>query len=86
MVHRFSNKRAGKLDTFYIYKFRTMKKYADIPSDKLVTNPFYTGGNMLRKLSIDEIPQLINKLRIILLDLDRITQSRLFNIKKGTEH
>lgn len=58
----FKQKRAGKNDTFfYIYKFRTMKKDTpDIPSDKLEFNPFYFGGNMLRKLSIDEIPQLIN--------------------------
>ena len=54
----FKQKRAGKDDTFfYIYKFRTMKKNTpDIPSDKLSSNPFYAGGNMLRKLSIDEIP------------------------------
>jgi len=58
----FKQKRAGKGDTFfYIYKFRTMRKNTpDIPSDKLSSNPFYAGGNMLRKLSIDEIPQLIN--------------------------
>ncbi len=58
----FKQKRAGKLDTFfYIYKFRTMKKNTpDIPSDKLERSPFYSGGYMLRKLSIDEIPQLIN--------------------------
>tara|TARA_B100001027_G_C16238555_1_gene318192 strand:+ start:424 stop:966 length:543 start_codon:yes stop_codon:yes gene_type:complete len=58
----FKQKRAGRNDTFfYIYKFRTMKKDTpDIPSDKLEYNPFYFGGNMLRKLSIDEIPQLIN--------------------------
>lgn len=58
----FKQKRAGKLDTFfYIYKFRTMKKNTpDIPSDKLERSPFYSGGYILRKLSIDEIPQLIN--------------------------
>lgn len=58
----FKQKRAGKDDTFfYIYKFRTMRKNTpDIPSDKLSSNPFYAGGNILRKLSIDEIPQLIN--------------------------
>jgi len=61
----FKQKRAGKLDTFfYIYKFRTMKKNTpDIPSDKLESSPFYSGGYMLRKLSIDEIPQLINIIR-----------------------
>ena len=57
----FKQKRAGKDDTFfYIYKFRTMKKNTpDIPSDKLSSNPFYAGGTILRKLSIDEIPQMI---------------------------
>lgn len=36
------------------------KNTPDIPSDKLERSPFYSGGYILRKLSIDEIPQLIN--------------------------
>lgn len=58
----FKQKRAGKDESFfYIYKFRTMKKNTpDIPTDKLKSNPFYFGGEILRKLSIDEIPQLFN--------------------------
>jgi len=58
----FKQKRAGKDESFfYIYKFRTMKKNTpDIPTDKLKSNPFYFGGAILRKLSIDEIPQLFN--------------------------
>jgi len=58
----FKQKRAGRCETFfYIYKFRTMKKSTpDIPTDKLKSNPFYFGGQILRKLSIDEIPQLLN--------------------------
>ena len=48
---------------FKVYKFRTMKKdIPDIPTH-LVKNPqqFYTrSGPFLRKLSIDELPQLIN--------------------------
>ncbi len=61
----FKQKRAGKGETFFfIYKFRTMKKNTpDIPTDKLSSNPFYFGGNMLRKISIDEFPQLLNILK-----------------------
>ena len=48
---------------FEVFKFRTMKKnIPDIPTH-LVEDPqqFYTrSGPFLRKLSIDEIPQLIN--------------------------
>ena len=36
------------------------KNTPDVPSDKLNFNPFYFGGKILRKLSIDELPQLIN--------------------------
>ena len=61
----FKQKRAGKDEAFfYIYKFRTMKKSTpDIPTDQLKSNPFYFGGKILRKLSIDEIPQLLNVLK-----------------------
>ncbi len=48
---------------FKVYKFRTMKKnIPEIPTH-LVKDPqqFYTRcGSLLRKLSIDELPQLIN--------------------------
>ena len=61
----FKQKRAGKNESFFnIYKFRTMKKNTpDIPTDMLKSNPFYFGGRILRKLSIDEIPQLFNIIR-----------------------
>jgi putative colanic acid biosynthesis UDP-glucose lipid carrier transferase len=52
--------------TFRIYKFRTMSTCEDGPvvvqatrNDKRVTHL----GNLLRKLSIDEVPQLLNVLR-----------------------
>lgn len=52
---------------FYIYKFRTM--YVDTPKDTpthLLVNPdsFITrAGKLLRKTSLDELPQLINILK-----------------------
>tara|TARA_A100001011_G_scaffold344618_1_gene379734 strand:- start:5046 stop:5426 length:381 start_codon:yes stop_codon:yes gene_type:complete len=36
------------------------KNTPDVATDKLTLNPFYFGGKILRKLSIDELPQLIN--------------------------
>ena len=58
----YIQKRSGQNNSFFnIYKLRTMKKNTpDVPSDKLTFNPFYFGGKILRKLSIDELPQLIN--------------------------
>lgn len=60
----FKQKRVGKSNKlFFIYKFRTMKVYApDIPTDKIVLNNnlFTRIGPLLRKYSIDELPQLIN--------------------------
>jgi len=60
----YRQKRIGiKNQKFEVYKFRTMKKnIPDIPTH-LVIDPqqFYTrSGPFLRKLSIDELPQLIN--------------------------
>jgi len=61
----FIQKRSGQYNTFFsIYKFRTMKiGTPNIATDKLLDKPFYFGGQLLRKLSIDEFPQLINIIR-----------------------
>jgi len=60
----FRQRRIGvKNDKFWIYKFRTMKKYTpDIPTHlvKEAQNINTFIGPTLRKLSIDELPQLIN--------------------------
>ena len=63
----FTQKRVGLNNTYFrIFKFRTMKKNTpDIPTH-LVNNSkshFTRIGPILRKISIDEIPQLINVLR-----------------------
>ncbi|QQP69558.1 sugar transferase [Carnobacterium sp. CS13] len=64
----FKQKRVGKdKELFNIYKFRTMK--VDTPNDEpthLLKNPsfFITKvGKLLRKTSLDELPQLINILK-----------------------
>ncbi|MCL2351128.1 MAG: sugar transferase [Firmicutes bacterium] len=64
----FRQKRAGKnRRLFTIYKFRTMR--ADAPKDTpthLLQDPrsYVTGtGKVLRRLSLDELPQLVNILR-----------------------
>ena len=63
----FIQKRIGKDNThFWIYKFRTMKKKTpDIPTHMVKSsNDFYTRtGPLIRKYSLDEIPQLLNVLR-----------------------
>ena len=60
----FRQKRVGINNAmFWLYKFRTMKKDTpDIPTH-LVKNPeflYIRFGSLLRKFSIDELPQLIN--------------------------
>ncbi|WP_417303987.1 sugar transferase [Ellagibacter isourolithinifaciens] len=65
MLHHFKQKRYGKDEVpFTCYKFRTMKidTPPNIPTrvmreDKAVMTPI---GAMLRKTSIDELPQLVN--------------------------
>ncbi len=60
----FRQKRIGiNNDEFWIYKFRTMKKETpDIPTHLVKEKQDYNTviGPILRKLSIDELPQLIN--------------------------
>jgi O-antigen biosynthesis protein WbqP len=60
----FKQKRIGKNNVnFMIYKFRTMKKETpDIPTHLVKEEQYYNTviGPILRKLSIDELPQLIN--------------------------
>jgi O-antigen biosynthesis protein WbqP len=64
----FKQKRYGKNKRpFTVYKFRSMSVHA--PSDK-ATNDFHdshsyitSAGKIMRKLSIDELPQLINVLK-----------------------
>ena len=60
----FRQKRFGLNNSeFWIYKFRTMKKETpDIPTHLVKEEQYYNTviGPILRKLSIDELPQLIN--------------------------
>ena len=81
--------RAGINNTYFkIFKLRTMKKNTpEIATDKLTVDSFIYGGKMLRKLSLDELPQLIN---IIKGDINFIgprpalhNQTDLINKKKA---
>jgi O-antigen biosynthesis protein WbqP len=60
----FKQKRIGKNNNlFFIYKFRSMKKNTPDVASHLLDNPqFYLlrTGSLLRKLSLDELPNLIN--------------------------
>ena len=60
----FKQKRVGvNYSFFYIYKFRTMKKDTPNVATYLLTNPeqyLLKIGALLRKLSLDELPNLIN--------------------------
>jgi O-antigen biosynthesis protein WbqP len=60
----FKQKRVGvHYSFFYIYKFRTMKKETPNVATHLLTNPeqyLLKIGALLRKLSLDELPNLIN--------------------------
>ncbi len=63
----FQQKRVGVNYTFFqIYKFRTMKKNTPNVATHLLVNPkqyLLKVGGLLRKLSIDELPNLINILK-----------------------
>jgi O-antigen biosynthesis protein WbqP len=60
----FKQKRVGKDHLFFkLYKFRSMKKNTPNVASHLLLNPkVYTTyiGEVLRKLNIDELPNLIN--------------------------
>jgi len=63
----FKQKRVGINSRYFtIFKFRTMKEGTpDIPTDKLKNQNLFSTrvGRILRRFSIDEIPQLINILK-----------------------
>jgi len=63
----FKQKRVGKNYSFFkLYKFRTMKKHTPNIASHLLLNPdqYVTkSGIILRKLSLDELPNLFNILK-----------------------
>jgi lipopolysaccharide/colanic/teichoic acid biosynthesis glycosyltransferase len=63
----FKQRRAGRFERmFTIYKLRTMRKAdcGDRPSPRDGSDPRITAvGRILRKTSVDELPQLLNVLR-----------------------
>jgi O-antigen biosynthesis protein WbqP len=60
----FTQKRVGiNYSFFHIYKFRSMKKKTPNVATHLLTNPekyLLKIGKILRKLSLDELPNLVN--------------------------
>jgi len=90
----FKQLRAGKnSEPFYIYKFRSMR--VDAPN--IATNDFTNSdmfitkvGNVIRKTSIDELPQLFNILKgdmsivgprpVILEETDLIEVRKIYNV------
>jgi O-antigen biosynthesis protein WbqP len=63
----FKQKRIGfRNRVFFVYKFRTMRNgIPDVPTHLLKAKDtlFTRSGSILRKLSIDELPQLLNILK-----------------------
>ena len=63
----FKQKRVGRLGKlFQIYKFRTMRVGTpDLATDKMqyLPSPVTRLGSLLRKTSLDELPQLVNVLK-----------------------
>jgi len=63
----FTQKRVGVNNKFFlIYKFRSMKRNTPNVATHLLTNPeqyLLKTGRVLRKLSLDELPNLINIIR-----------------------
>ncbi len=63
----FTQKRVGiNYSFFYIYKFRSMKKNTPNVATHLLTNPdqyLLKIGKLIRKTSLDELPNLINILK-----------------------
>lgn len=64
-IHYISYRVGLQNKDFRFYKLRTMKNLGDDKSDHITDSNdvrIFKGGNLLRKLKIDEIPQLINVL------------------------
>ena len=90
----FKQKRAGKnLKPFMVYKFRTMTTNApkNCPTNNLTNANVYITrlGEIMRKLSIDELPQLINVIKgdmslvgprpVILFETDLLLEREKYN-------